>query len=68
MIGSYSWDGSHIFYDLDTQKIYRCEQESSVILNSWNGLRQFLSHEITRLSKLFNENGIEYDEDIPTTP
>jgi hypothetical protein len=68
VIGSYSWDGSHIVYDLDTNQIYRCERYSSKVLNSWSNLKTFLNDEIKRLTNFFDENGIEYDEDVPTTP
>ena len=68
VIGSYNWDGSHIIYDLDTNQIHRCERYSSTVLQSWDNLKSFLSDEINRLTKLFDEKGIEYDEDTPTTP
>lgn len=68
VIGSYSWDGSHILIDLETNNIYRCEEYSNNILNSWPNLETFFFEETKRLTKLFDENGIEYDEDSPTTP
>jgi hypothetical protein len=68
VIGSYSWDGSHIVCDLNLNTIHRCEQDSGKILNTWNSLSDFLREEIARLTKLFDEYGVEYDEDVPTTP
>lgn len=68
VIGSYNWDGSHIVYDLETTQIHRCKSYSSNVLNSWANLKTFLSDEIKRLTTFFDENGIEYDEDLPTTP
>ncbi|MBT2659208.1 SMI1/KNR4 family protein [Bacillus sp. ISL-18] len=68
VIGSYNWDGSHIVYDLETNQIHHCKRYTSNELNSWDNLNTFLSDEIKRLTPLFDENGIEYDEDFPTTP
>ncbi|SFA99813.1 MULTISPECIES: SMI1/KNR4 family protein [unclassified Bacillus (in: firmicutes)] len=68
VIGSYNWDGSYIIYDIKTNQIHRCENYSSKVLNSWANLKTFLSDEIKRLAALFDENGIEYDENVPTTP
>jgi hypothetical protein len=68
IIGSYGWDGTNIVYDLQNSQIYRCERYSSRKLNVWENLEIFLKEEIIRLTKLFDENGIEYDKDAPTTP
>jgi hypothetical protein len=70
VFGSYSWDGSTMVYDLSRHKtkVFRCERYSINILQEWPDLLTWLDSEITRLSKLFDENGVEYDEDTPTIP
>jgi hypothetical protein len=68
VIGSYSWDGSKIIFNLDTNQIHRCQEGSSVVMQSWDNLKTFLVNEIIRLSILFDDNGIEHDDDVPTTP
>jgi len=68
--GSYSWDGSTMIYDFSKSncKVFRCECDSVKILQEWSDLWTWLDSEIERLSLLFDENGIEYDEDTPTMP
>lgn len=70
VFGSYSWDGSTMLYDLskNNSKVYRCECNSKKILQEWSDLLTWLGAEIERLSQLFDKNGVEYDEDIPTIP
>jgi hypothetical protein len=70
VFGSYSWDGSEMLYDIKSSnsKVYRCENGSKKILQEWETLWAWLSSEVERLSKLFDEKGIEYDENTPTIP
>ncbi|MHB0999149.1 MAG: SMI1/KNR4 family protein [Armatimonadota bacterium] len=70
LIGSYLWDGSLMLYDLgiSDKKVYRCESDSYRILQEWDSLWKWLSSEVERLSELFDDNGIEYDENTPTVP
>lgn len=69
-IGSYSWDGSVIIYDTnkDKRRVCRCTSDDYEILQEWPNLWNWLKNEVVRLSKLFDENGVEYDENTPTTP
>ena len=59
-----------MLYDLSKNdfKVYRCESDSIKILQEWPDLWTWLGTEIERLSQLFDENGVEYDEDTPTIP
>lgn len=68
----YSWDGTRLFFDLsserDSGKVYRCERYNARIIQEWPSLGEFLTSEVERLSKLFDEKGVEYDENMPTCP
>lgn len=70
VFGSYSWNGSYMVYNInrDIEKVFRCDNDSNEILQEWPDLFTWLSGEIDRLSLLFDENGVEYDEDTPTIP
>ncbi|KAF5063136.1 SMI1 / KNR4 family [anaerobic digester metagenome] len=70
IIGSYSWDGSIVLYDLNKsdKKIFRCHRDELTKLNEWNSICDWLECEVVRLSSLFDKNGYEYDEDTPTIP
>jgi hypothetical protein len=67
-IGSYNWDGSLIYVDTSSSKIYRCERDDSAPLHSWEDLDDFLAKEISRLSKLYDQLGREIDADEPKIP
>ena len=67
-IGSYDWDGSYIYINKDNLKVFRCTQESSTPITSWECFDDFLDKEILRISKLFNNYGEEIDENKETTP
>lgn len=70
--GGYSWDGSRVLFDTsdntDSSKVYLCARDSAQILKQWTSFREWIVSEIDRLSKLYDSNGIEYDEDVPTCP
>ncbi len=70
--GSYSWDGSRVIFDLEkgveNNKVYRCNRQDVKVLNEWPNIWIWLLSETQRLSKMFDENGVELDEDAPTTP
>lgn len=70
VFGSYSWDGSYMIFDLesDLNKVFRCDSDSNEKLQEWPNLSTWLNCEIERLSQLFDENGIEYNEELPTIP
>ncbi|SKC85189.1 SMI1/KNR4 family protein [Ohtaekwangia koreensis] len=67
-IGSYNWDGSLIYVNTSSSKIFRCERDDSKPLNSWKDLDDFLAKEISRLSKLYDQLGREIDADQPKIP
>jgi hypothetical protein len=67
-IGGYGWDGSLLYIDANTEKVYRCSRTSIKPLNSWNSFGDMLVSETERIALLFDENGVEKDEEKPTTP
>lgn len=56
-IGYYGLDGSIIFQDVQTGEIARRLRDRPEIVNSWEGLDEFLKFEIQRLDCLFDEAG-----------
>jgi len=70
--GSYSWDGSRVFFDLsegsENNKVYYCDRDSTNILKEWSSFWTWIDEEVERLSKLFDKDGVQLDEDIPTSP
>lgn len=66
--GSYNWDGSKLYIDTNTLKIYRCLRESIKPLNEWADLADMLIGEINRLEKLFDRNGVELNIKKETIP
>ena len=70
--GGYSWDGTRVMFDLsegtENNKVYLCARRSTEILYEWNDFWSWLSDETDRISKLFDLNGVELDEDAPTCP
>ena len=65
--GFYDWDGSLLYFD-EKNKIHRCSSDSSIPLNTWSSFSDFLKSEMSRISLLFDENGREIDENVPTCP
>lgn len=70
VIGSYSWDGSIVIYDLNLsdKKVFRCHRGKLIKLNEWDSIWKWLENETERLSLIFDLDGYEVDEDIPTIP
>lgn len=68
--GSYFWDGSTMFYDLTSNddKVFICERDSMKKMKTWDNIYLWLEEEINRLSKMYDFNGVEIDEDAPTIP
>lgn len=66
--GSYSWDGSYIYYDYDDYKIKRCTCDSIKPLNIWDDFESFLLTELVRIEKIFNEFGVKINDDAETIP
>ncbi len=67
-IGGYNWDGSHLYIDKETNTVHFCTREDATSLISWNSLEEMLLSEIERVYKLFDKNGKEIDECVPTIP
>jgi hypothetical protein len=67
-IGGYNWDGSHLYIDKETNKVHFCNRWDATSLLSWASLEDMLLLEIERIYKLFDENGIELNDNIPTIP
>lgn len=68
-IGGYNFDGSHLYIDTNTGKVFRCERWHSLhILNEWKDFWTMLSSEVERLNKLFDKDGRRIDPQKPTTP
>ena len=69
-IGGYSWDGSTVFYDLSASQteVFRCERYSTIKVNRWESIIDWLMSETKRLSGLFDSTGKKIDKSIPTTP
>lgn len=68
--GSYSWDGSIMYYDVTKgdEKVFICERDSTKKIKEWDNIAVWFNEEINRLSKMYDEDGIEKDEDLPTIP
>ena len=67
-IGSYNWDGSLIYIDTTTNKVYRSSNESITPLNTWDNFETMLLAETKRIALFFNEYGIQKDEEESTIP
>jgi len=67
-IGGYSWDGSQIYIDKETNKVHYCDRWDATSLLKWASFEEMLVSEVKRFTKLFNENGVIINEDLFTTP
>jgi len=67
-IGCYDWDGSKLYINKQDNQVYFCRQEDSIPLKSWASLEEMLLDEIPRLYSLFDENGVQLDENQSTLP
>lgn len=70
LFGSYSWDGSTMAYDISSNscKVFLCAPDTYEILKEWENIWVWLNEEVNRLSLMFDEKGVMYDEDVPTIP
>lgn len=66
--GGYSWDGSKLYIDKRDNHVYYCKVNDSTPLKSWDSLAEMVISEIDRLYSLFDENGHQINENIPTIP
>lgn len=67
-IGGYNWDGSHLYIDKETNIVHCCERWDATSRKQWNSLEEMILSKIKRLYKLFDDNGVEFDEDKETIP
>jgi hypothetical protein len=68
IIGSYDWDGSYIYIDKTSNKVFLCEREDATPLFEWENFELMLDSEIIRISKLFDNEGKEINIDESTLP
>lgn len=67
-IGGYDWDGSKLYIDKRDNQVYFCRQDDSTPLKSWVSLEKMLLDEIPRLYSLFDDNGVQLNENQSTLP
>jgi hypothetical protein len=68
IIGCYDWDGSYLYIDKKDSSIHLCEVDNVRSLFEWGNFEDMLYSEINRLTKLFDNNGKEIDEEKITLP
>ena len=68
IIGSYDWDGSLLFTDCLTEKVYLCDREDITPKFRWDSLYQMLDTEINRLIGIHDREGKELFPDESTLP
>jgi len=71
--GSYSWDGSRVMFDLkegigSNNKVYLCLRNSTIIIKEWSSLWDWVIAEVERLGRMYDENGVVIDDNMPTSP
>ena len=66
-IGGYDWDGSQVYLTNDG-KVHFCYPNDCTSLKNWDSLDDFLTSEILRIYSLFDDNGVELDENVLTLP
>jgi len=67
-IGGYSWDGSLLYIDVDTNTVHICERENADSLFEWPSFDQMLESEIKRLTILFDHEGKKIKKHLSTLP
>ena len=67
-VGTYSWDGSGVYIDVETGKVHYHKRFDATSLLEWDNFGEMLSSEIERIIALFDKNGIKIDPNKPTTP
>lgn len=69
VIGGYQEDGSILYIDDSTGKVYRSERKyASNRLNEWPDFWTMILSEVKRIGELFDENGKIKDTNVPTHP
>ena len=67
-IGGYSWDGSKLYIESDTNFVHYCARWDATSLHQWKSFEEMLLSEIKRLVNLFDANGIIINNNLHTTP
>jgi hypothetical protein len=67
-IGGYSWDGSHLYIDSQTLKVFRSKRKTAEPLNEWRTFEDMLVEEAIRIALLYHDNGHRIDIHSPTVP
>ena len=67
-IGGYSWDGSKLYIDKETNAVHFCARWDATSLFRWNSFEEMIVNEVKRITILFNESGIIINKDLFTTP
>lgn len=67
-IGGYSWDGSKLYIDKETNKVHYCDRWDVTSLYEWDSFEEMLLSEVERIYALYDSNGVKINEDMWTTP
>ncbi len=67
-VGGYEPDGSLLYIDTASDRVYRCSERVANPLHEWPSFEIMLETEVRRLSTLFDRAGRRLYPDRPTTP
>lgn len=67
-IGGYSWDGSKLYIDKETNAVHFCARWDATSLYQWDCFEEMIVSELKRITKLFDANGIVNSKGLFTTP
>jgi len=67
-VGGYGWDGSLLYIEAESGRVYRCDRDSGQPLNEWPGFPEVLDEEILRLAAMHDAAGHLVDPSRPTVP
>ncbi len=67
-IGGYSSDGSHLFLDETTGKVYCSAKGTANSYKEWESFEVMLVSETLRIASLFDKEGKKLNPTLPTTP
>lgn len=66
--GCFDWDGSLLYMTLESDEVLLCSRESAKPLFKWHSINDMLKSESARLSKHFDDKGIEINISNCTLP
>ncbi|MEF9406869.1 MULTISPECIES: SMI1/KNR4 family protein [Ralstonia solanacearum species complex] len=67
-IGGYNFDGSNLYIEISTGRVFRCPKKSVETLNEWPDFWSMLISEVSRISALYETDGRKRNLSEPTTP